>query len=46
MKIGQVLMGHRSISTTGIYLRCVELHERDLSASLAWLYGELVPDAV
>lgn len=45
LKIVQVLMGHRSITTTAIYLRCVELHERDLSESLAWFYGELVPDA-
>jgi len=45
LKIVQVLMGHRSITTTAIYLRCVELHERDLSESLAWLYGELIPDA-
>lgn len=45
LKIVQVLMGHRSITTTAIYLRCVELHERDLADSLAWLYGELVPDA-
>lgn len=45
LKIVQVLMGHRSISTTAIYLRCVELHERDLADSLAWLYGDIVPDA-
>ncbi len=45
LKIVQVLMGHRSITTTAIYLRCIELHERDLSESLAWLYGELIPDA-
>lgn len=46
LKVVQVLMGHRSITTTAIYLRCVELHDRDLSTSLAWLYGELIPDAV
>ena len=45
LKVLQVLMGHRSIATTAIYLRCVEVHERDLSESLAWLYGELIPDA-
>lgn len=45
LKILQVLMGHRSIATTAIYLRCVEVHDRDLSESLAWLYGELIPDA-
>jgi site-specific recombinase XerD len=27
----QVLLGHASITTTAIYLRCVELHERDLA---------------
>src|SRR3546814_1172135 len=30
-KVVQVLLGHASITTTAIYLRCVELHERDLS---------------
>lgn len=45
LKILQVLMGHRSIATTAIYLRCVEVHDHDLSESLAWLYGELIPDA-
>lgn len=45
LKILQVLMGHLSIATTAIYLRCVEVHDRDLSESLAWLYGELIPDA-
>jgi integrase/recombinase XerD len=44
LKIVQVLMGHRSITTTAIYLRCVELHDRDLSECLAWLYGEVIPD--
>jgi site-specific recombinase XerD len=39
----QVLLGHASSTTTAIYLRCVELHERDLSESLAYLYGELIP---
>jgi site-specific recombinase XerD len=42
LKVVQVL-GHASITTTAIYLRCVELHERDLSESLAYLYGELIP---
>lgn len=44
LKVVQVLMGHASITTTAIYLRCVELHERDLAESLAFLYGEVVPD--
>ncbi|KQM20852.1 tyrosine-type recombinase/integrase [Novosphingobium sp. Leaf2] len=43
LKVVQVLLGHASIATTAIYLRCVELHERDLSESLAYLYGELIP---
>lgn len=45
LKILQVLMGHRSIATTAIYLRCVEVHDRDLSECLGWLYGEVIPDA-
>lgn len=44
LKVVQVLMGHASITTTAIYLRCVELHERDLAESLNFLYGEVVPD--
>ena len=43
LKVVQVLLGHASITTTAIYLRCVELHQRDLSESLAYLYGELIP---
>jgi site-specific recombinase XerD len=45
LKIVQVLLGHTSIATTAIYLRCVELHGAELAESLAYLYGELVPDA-
>jgi integrase/recombinase XerD len=45
LKVLQVLMGHASITTTAIYLRCVELHERDLAESLSFLYGEVIPDA-
>jgi len=44
LKIVQVLLGHASIQTTAIYLRCVELHADTLAESLAYLYGELVPD--
>jgi site-specific recombinase XerD len=44
LKVVQVLLGHASIATTAIYLRCVELHEQELGESLAYLYGELVPD--
>ena len=44
LKVVQVLLGHTSIATTAIYLRCVELHERELAESLAYLYGELIPN--
>ena len=44
LKVLQVLMGHASITTTAIYLRCVELHGRDLAESLSFLYGEVIPD--
>jgi integrase len=44
LKVVQILLGHASIATTAIYLRCIELHERELSESLAYLYGELIPD--
>lgn len=43
LKIVQLLLGHASIQTTAIYLRCVELHADTLAESLAYLYGELVP---
>jgi site-specific recombinase XerD len=45
LKIVQVLLGHSSIATTAIYLRCLELHGAELAESLAYLYGELVPNA-
>jgi site-specific recombinase XerD len=44
LKVVQVLLGHASIATTAIYLRCVEVHERELAESLAYLYGELISD--
>ena len=44
LKIVQVLLGHSSIQSTSIYLRCVELNTRDLADSIDYLYGELVPD--
>jgi site-specific recombinase XerD len=44
LKVLQMLLGHASIATTAIYLRCVELHERELGESLAYLYGELIPN--
>lgn len=43
LKIVQVLLGHASIQSTAIYLRCVELHADTLAESLAYLYGEVVP---
>lgn len=43
LKIVQVLLGHASIQSTAIYLRCVDLHADTLAESLAYLYGELVP---
>lgn len=44
LKVVQVLLGHASIETTAIYLRCVELHERDLAESIAFLYGAVIDD--
>lgn len=44
LKIVQVLLGHSSIQSTAIYLRCVELNERELAGSIDYLYGELIPD--
>ncbi|WP_373745118.1 tyrosine-type recombinase/integrase, partial [Achromobacter insuavis] len=42
LKTVQVLLGHRSIQSTALYLRCVELHERELAGSIDYLYGELI----
>ena len=44
LKIVQLLLGHNSIQSTSIYLRCVELNAPELSESIAWLYGALVGD--
>jgi site-specific recombinase XerD len=44
LKTVQVLLGHSSIQSTAIYLRCVELNERELAGSIDYLYGELIPD--
>ena len=44
LKVVQVLLGHRSIATTAIYLRCVEMHAAELEESVAWLYGALIDD--
>jgi site-specific recombinase XerD len=46
LKVLQVLLGHGSIQTTAIYLRCVELHAREIAASLDYLYGGAILDAV
>ena len=46
LKVLQVLLGHSSIQTTAIYLRCVELHAQEIAASLDYLYGGAIPDAV
>jgi hypothetical protein len=45
LKVLQVLLGHSSIQTTAIYLRCVELHGRELAESLDYLYGAVVDAA-
>jgi integrase/recombinase XerD len=44
LKTVQVLLGHRSIQSTAIYLRCVELHEVELARSLDYLYGDPIVD--
>ncbi|HBO1345053.1 tyrosine-type recombinase/integrase [Pseudomonas aeruginosa] len=44
LKTVQVLLGHGSIQSTAIYLRCVELNERELAGSIDYLYGELISD--
>jgi integrase/recombinase XerD len=44
LKIVQVLLGHSSIQSTAIYLRCVELNAPELADSIDYLYGELIPD--
>ena len=46
LKVLQVLLGHGSIQTTAVYLRCVELHAREIAESLDYLYGGTVNDAV
>lgn len=46
LKVLQILLGHSSIQTTSIYLRCVDLHHREIAESIEYLYGEVIPDAV
>jgi integrase/recombinase XerD len=45
LKVLQVLLGHASIQTTAIYLRCVELHADEVADTIAYLYGAAVDDA-
>jgi site-specific recombinase XerD len=42
LKVVQVLLGHSSIASTAIYLRCVEMHAVELEESVAYLYGALI----
>lgn len=44
LKVLQVLLGHSSIQTTAIYLRCVDLHHREIAESIEYLYGEVIAD--
>lgn len=44
LKVLQVLLGHSSIQTTSIYLRCVELHDSAIAENLAYLYGDAIDD--
>lgn len=45
LKVLQVLLGHASIETTAIYLRCVELHETVIADAIEYLYGRVIDDA-
>jgi len=44
LKVVQTLLGHSSIVSTAIYLRCVEMHSAELEESVAYLYGALIDD--
>ena len=44
LKVLQVLLGHSSIQSTSIYLRCIELNEAELASSIDYLYGALIGD--
>ena len=44
LKTVQVLLGHSSIQSTAIYLRCVEMNAREITESIEYLYGALIPD--
>ncbi len=45
LKVLQVLLGHASIQTTAIYLRCVELHAEEVAAAIEYLYGSAIDNA-
>lgn len=45
LKILQVLLGHASIETTAIYLRCVDLHADEIAETIEYLYGRVIDDA-
>jgi site-specific recombinase XerD len=45
LKVLQVLLGHASVETTAIYLRCVDLHEHDIAEAIDYLYGQAIGDA-
>jgi site-specific recombinase XerD len=45
LKVLQVLLGHASIQTTAIYLRCVELHAEEVADAIEYLYGSAIGDA-
>ena len=45
LKVLQVLLGHASIETTAIYLRCVELHGDEIAETIEYLYGRVIDDA-
>lgn len=45
LKIVQMLLGHRSIQSTAIYLRCIDMYASDLEESVAYLYGAAISDA-
>lgn len=44
LKVVQVLLGHSSIASTAIYLRCVEMLGAEMEESVAYLYGALIDD--
>jgi integrase/recombinase XerD len=44
LKIVQLLLGHSSIQSTAIYLRCVEMNAPEVTKSIEYLYGALIPD--